>query len=282
MELAKAKRQKAKMRLGLQGPSGSGKTYSALQIARGLTHSWNNIAIIDTEANSSHLYSELGDFYVLSLQKPYTPERYIEALRMCIDSGAAVVIVDSISHEWEGEGGILDIHSSMVGNSFTNWSKITPRHNKLLSEFLQANCDIIVTIRTKTDYVLSEKNGKMIPEKIGLKGITKDGLDYELTLVLDLDIAHMAHASKDRTGLFVKSPPFIPNQKTGERIKRWCQQGMGRTQVLRLLEAANTEHEVKKVYHDSGNFKIELKKEFKEKWNQVVLKNQSKNGTDIK
>ena len=158
MELTRAKRQKARMRLGLQGPSGSGKTYSALQIARGLTHTWKSIAIIDTEANSSHLYSHLGDYYVLSLPKPFSPEKYIEAIRTCQQENFEVIIIDSISHEWEGEGGILDIHSSMAGNSFTNWSKVTPRHNNLIASLLQARCHIIVTIRTKSDYVLTEKH----------------------------------------------------------------------------------------------------------------------------
>ena len=105
-----------------------------------------------------------------------------------------VIIIDSISHEWEGKGGILDIHGSMVGNSFTNWAKVTPRHNEFVQKILQSNSHIIATIRSKQDYVLSEKNGKMVPEKVGLKGVTREGLDYEFTLVFDVDIKHQVNS----------------------------------------------------------------------------------------
>ena len=81
-----------------------------------------------------------------------------------------VIIIDSISHEWEGSGGILDIHAGMAGNSFTNWGKLTPRHNAFIQTILQTNKHIIGTIRSKQDYVLNEKNGKQVPEKVGLKG----------------------------------------------------------------------------------------------------------------
>jgi hypothetical protein len=110
----------------------------------------------------------------------------------------------------------------MVGNSFTNWSKVTPRHNALVQRILQSDCHIIATFRTKQDYVLSDKNGKMIPEKVGLKSVTKDGMDYEFTIVMDIDINHNATCSKDRTQLFSGSIPFKITEQTGERIVEWC------------------------------------------------------------
>ena len=163
MELRNATRKQAKIKLALQGPAGSGKTYSALLLAFGLTNAWNNIAIIDTENHSADLYAHLGNFNVLSLDKPFSPERYIEAIELCEKAGMEVIILDSITHEWDGSGGILDVHQAMTGNSFTNWSKVTPRHNAFVQKFLQSECHIIATIRTKQDYVLSEKNGKMVP-----------------------------------------------------------------------------------------------------------------------
>ena len=96
----------------------------------------------------------------------------------------------------------------MAGNSFTNWNRVTPRHNAFVQKMLQSPCHIIATIRSKQDYVLTDKNGKMVPEKVGLKGVTRDGMDYEFTFVLDLDIKHQATASKDRTGLFSNPLPF--------------------------------------------------------------------------
>lgn len=222
MQLQKAERKQALIKLGLQGPSGSGKTYGSLMLARGLVGNWSHIAVIDTENNSSHLYSHLGTYNVLSLNEPYSPERFIEAIETCEKAGMKVIIIDGISAEWEGLGGVLDIHSNMAGNSFTNWNRITPRHNAFVQKMLQSQCHIIATIRSKQDYVLNDKNGKLVPEKVGLKGITRDGMDYEFTIVLDLDIKHQATASKDRTGLFTNPLPFTITEQTGNRIKIWC------------------------------------------------------------
>ena len=200
MEIRKAQRKQAKIKLALEGVSGSGKTMSALLLASGMAD-WSKIAVIDTENHSADLYAHVGEFNVLQLSQPFTPERYISAISTCENAGMEVIIIDSISHEWEGVGGILDQHGKMAGNSFANWSKVTPRHNAFVQKILESSCHIISTIRSKSDYTLTDKNGKMVPEKIGLKGIQRDGMDYEFTLVLDLDIKHQATASKDRTGL---------------------------------------------------------------------------------
>lgn len=225
MELRKSERKQAKIKLGLQGPSGSGKTMSALLLAFGLINDWEKIAVIDTENHSADLYAHLGNYQVLALEQPFTPERYIEAIELCEKAGMEVVIVDSISHEWEGIGGILDVHGAMMGNSFTNWAKVTPRHNAFVQRILQSNIHVIASIRSKVDYVLSDKNGKMVPEKIGLKGVTREGLDYEFTLVFELDIKHQATCTKDRTNLFMDKPSFMISAKTGERIAMWCNSG---------------------------------------------------------
>jgi hypothetical protein len=232
MQLQKAQRKQAVIKLALQGPSGSGKTYSSLLLANGLVSAWDHIAVIDTENNSSHLYSNLGNFNVLSLSEPFSPERYIEAIEICEKAGMKAIIIDSISQEWEGSGGIIETHGNMAGNSFTNWNRVTPRHNAFVQKMLQSPCHILATIRSKQDYVLTDKNGKMVPEKVGLKGVTRDGMDYEFTLVLDLDIKHQATASKDRTGLFTNPLPFLISESTGNRIKIWC---MGED-LIRIIE----------------------------------------------
>lgn len=81
---------------------------------------------------------------------------------------------------------------------------------------------IICTMRTKQDYVLNEKNGKMVPEKVGLKAMQRDGMDYEFTVVLDIDLKHHVQASKDRTGLFMGRPEFTITPKVGQAILNWC------------------------------------------------------------
>ena len=225
MTLRKATRQKAKIRLGLSAPAGGGKTLSSLLIASGMT-SWDKIALIDTENGSGDLYSHLGEYNVLSLDAPYTPERYVEAIQQCEKAGMEVIIIDSITHEWDGKGGILEIHSSMTGNSFTNWASITPRHQKFINAILSSPCHIITTVRRKQDYEMTKDgNGKIKVEKVGLKEITREGFEYELTVNLELDIKHNAKSSKDRTGLFMDQPEFVPSVATGKLILDWCNSG---------------------------------------------------------
>jgi hypothetical protein len=224
MELRKANRSQAKIRLALQGPSGSGKTYSSLLLAYGLCKDWNKIAVIDTENKSADLYAHLGEYNVLTLSAPFTPERYAEAIAKCEENNMEVIIIDSLSHEWEGDGGILDVHAQMIGNSFTNWSKLTPRHNTLVQRILNSNAHIIATVRSKQEYVLSEKNGKNIPEKVGMKGIQRDGLEYDFTIVFELDIAHNATCTKDRTQLFRFKGPHKLSEEIGEQIHKWCEE----------------------------------------------------------
>lgn len=219
MQLQKASRKNAKIKMALQGPSGSGKTFGALLLAFGLCNDWNKIAVIDTENHSSELYAHLGDYQVLHMEEPFTPERYIEAIQVCEKNKMEVIIIDSISHEWLN---ILESHSKMTGNSYTNWSKLTPRHNAFVQYILQSPVHIIGTIRSKQDYIITEKNGKQVPEKVGMKGVTRDGMDYEFTLVFEIDIKNNAIATKDRTSLFIGKPEFVITPKTGKRILDWC------------------------------------------------------------
>ena len=281
MELKKAQRKQAKIKLALQGPSGSGKTISALLLASGMTE-WSKIAVIDTENHSADLYSHLGEYNVLQLDKPFTPERYIKAIEICEASGMEVIIIDSVSHEWEGSGGILDLHGNMPGNSFTNWAKMTPRHNAFVQKILESPAHVISTIRTKTDYTLSEKNGKMVPEKVGLKGITRDGMDYEFTIVFDLDIKHFATASKDRTGLFQDKPPYVITPNHGERILNWCNAGTSKEEVIKQIQIAESVVELREILTRYPEFRKEIEPlaiKRKEVLNAEVI-NKTKIGTN--
>jgi len=220
LQFRKAARQRAKIKIGLQGSSGSGKSYSSLLLAKGLVDDWSKIAVIDSEAGSSDLYCHLGGYNVVPISAPFTPEKYKHAIEICIQHGMEAIILDSVSHEWEY---LLDVHSNIPGNSFQAWHKITPRHNEFINAILQAPVHVIATIRTKQDYIISEKNGKMVPEKVGLKGITRDGIDFELTIVFDVNTHHLAKASKDRTNLFVNKPEFQITEETGRQIRHWCE-----------------------------------------------------------
>lgn len=165
MSFRKAERKKAKLRLALCGPSGSGKTYSALLVAQGLAPE-GRIALIDTERGSGELYSSLTAYDVATLTPPFTPNRYIELIRKAEEAGYAVLIIDSLSHAWTGEGGVLDMHdkataASKSGNGFVSWREVTPHHNALIDTIINADLHLIATMRTKTAYdILDDGNGK--------------------------------------------------------------------------------------------------------------------------
>lgn len=225
LQLKKAERKKAKIRLGLSGPSGFGKTYSGLLIAKGLVGSWDKIALIDTENGSGELYSDLGDYNVITLEAPYSPERYIEAIKLCEESGMEAIIIDSITHEWDGEGGCLDIQNKL-GGRYQDWAKITPRHSAFIQAILTSRAHVITTVRRKQDYEMTNVNGKTQVQKVGTKEVTREGFEYELTMNLEfVSDKHLVKASKDRTSIFMGQPEFIPSEETGEKIRKWCESG---------------------------------------------------------
>lgn len=223
MQFQKAQRKRAKLRLALSGPSGSGKTHSALLIAKGLG---GRIAMIDTEHGSASLYSDLVEFDVMELEPPYTPERFIEAIRSAASAGYDVCIIDSITHEWDGSGGCLEMNEQIAqrkfkGNTWSAWSETTPRHRAFLDEILQAPMHVIATMRSKTETV--QGDDKKV-KKLGMKVVQREGAEYEFTVVLDLEHEkHWAAASKDRTRLFAE--PHVITIDTGRRLAQWLDSG---------------------------------------------------------
>lgn len=218
-----AKRQMSKLRLGLIGPSGSGKTYSALKIAEGLG---GRIAMLDTERGSGSLYADLCQYDVAELTPPFDPGRYVQAIQGAAEAGYDVLIIDSLTHAWAGEGGILefvDRATQAVRNNFAAWREASPKHNALVDAILGAPLHVIATIRSKTawDVQKDERTGKTRPVKIGLAPVQRDGLEYEFTTVFELSVdGHIATATKDRTGLFDGSY-FTPGKETGEKLITW-------------------------------------------------------------
>src|SRR5215212_3801425 len=254
MILRKATRKKAKIRLGLSSVSGGGKTYSAILIAKGLCGDLSKVAIIDTENGSADLYVHLGDFNVVTLTAPFTPERYIEAIKSCEKAGMEVIIVDSISHEWDGKGGCLEIVESL-GGKYQDWAKVTPRHQAFIEAILHSPAHVITTVRRKQDYEMIKDGNKIRIEKGGLKEITREGFEYELTINLEMDTYHNASASKDRTNLFMGKASFVPTEKTGELIAQWCEQGEEDFGIIRpgsdwyrKVEQCHTQKELVELY----------------------------------
>lgn len=230
MQFQKAERKKSKLRLALTGPSGSGKTYGALLTAKGIG---GRIAVIDTEKGSASLYSDIVDFDVLELSAPYTPERYRQAVQLAVNNGFDVIIIDSITHEWSGAGGCLELNDEIAkakfkGNTWSAWSETKARHRALIDDLLACPAHIIVTMRSKTETAQAEVNGRKQVQKLGMKAEQNDGIEYEFTTVLDLiHDGNFAQPSKDRTGLFPPNGnPFKLSIETGQKLVEWLESGV--------------------------------------------------------
>lgn len=219
----KAKREQIWLKLLLGGPSGSGKTYSALKLATGIAEaSGSGIAYIDTENGRARYYAGEFDFDDVQFEAPYAPEKYIETIDAAVDAGYKVIVIDSISHEWQY---CLDVHNSMPGNSYTNWAKITPRHDAFMEKILQSPIHIICTVRGKDEYVLEEKNGKQAPRKIGLGYNQRDNVEYSYTTTFNLaQDTHIAEATKDNTHLF-EGRYEVLTEKDGKALYAWANAG---------------------------------------------------------
>lgn len=266
MQLRVSSKKQAKIKLALQGCSGSGKTMSALLLAYGLYNDWGKIAIIDSENGSADLYANLGNYNVLPLQDSFTPETYMEAIGICEDAGMEVIIIDSISQCWDN---LLEYHAGLQGNSFTNWQKVTPRINAFMQKILQSEKHIICTMRCKQDYVLNEKNGKTVPEKVGLKAVMRDGIDYEFTIVFDINMKHQAIASKDRTNLFMGKPDFTITPTTGQIILDWCNDGITVEVIRRKINNSKSIEELTSIYHQYPEWYQQLTSDFMQKKMQL-------------
>ena len=228
MQFTKATRTKSKLRIALQGPSGSGKTYGALLIAKGIG---GKIAVIDTERESASLYTDIVDFDALSLDPPYSPERFLEAIKAAEKSGYDILVIDSITHEWSGSGGCLDINEATArakykGNTWSAWSDTTPRHRAFLDAIVGSPLHVIATMRSKTETAQSTDGGKTKVVKLGTKAEQREGAEFEFTTVLDLvHDGYFATVSKDRTRIFAGKDPKPITTETGVLLREWLDSG---------------------------------------------------------
>lgn len=208
----KATKNTARFRGLLEGASGSGKTTAALTLANAL----GRTAVIDTERGSASLYSDRFDFDVLNLDPPYSPQRYIEAIEAAGAAGYDSLVIDSITHEWTGVGGCLDLQRQL-GGRFQDWNKVSPLHQRFIDAMLSSPCHVLATCRTKQAYSMDEK-GKVT--KSGTDPQQRDGMDFEFTVVWRLTPAHLAVAEKDRTRIFDCNDQVIDGS-TAEKLKAW-------------------------------------------------------------
>jgi hypothetical protein len=223
LQIRQAKRSQARLRALVKGPSGAGKTYGGLAIGEGLG---GKIVVIDSENGSSDRYDGLFTFQVIDINPPFTPEAYIEAIKLAEDNGAEVIVIDSITHEWSGAGGCLELVDKLAaakfkGNTWSAYSEVTPRHRAFIDAMLRSKAHIIATARSKTETAQVEDGGRKKVVKLGMKAETRDGAEYEFDVVFDIvHEGHWATVDKDRTNIFGTDPHVI-SRDTGKRLAEW-------------------------------------------------------------
>ena len=230
------------------GPSGSGKTLGGLILAYGMMNRkypdmdefdlWGKIGLIDTEHERALIYEgmsfqgvKIGQFWHSDLKKPYSLENYKNAMDSLVREGVEVIVIDSASHAWEGEGGVLDSHEmSAKRNKFQSWNDTNKDYYNPLVSLLTGEMHgvhIISTVRAKQDYTLqkNEHTEKVEIIKVGLKPVQRDSLEYEMQVVLRLDMDHKFQASKDNSTLFEgKYEPIKPEH--GTLLFDWLERGV--------------------------------------------------------
>lgn len=213
----KATKFQIKIRLALSGASGSGKTFSALSIA---SHLGNSIAVIDTEHGSASRYADKFEFDVCELENHH-PGQYIQAIQAAEQAGYEVIVIDSLSHAWFSE---LEI----AGKSFDGWKNVGPLERKLIDAMISCRAHIIVTMRSKTEYVMEEYTGKdgktrVAPKKIGTAPVQRSGIEYEFDVAGEMDYQHILTISKSRCSELTDRTFLNPGREIAQVLKNWMQ-----------------------------------------------------------
>ena len=248
-QVMKAKRRKAYLRLAFTGPTNSGKTYTSLRTGYGVVKAsypeasdqeiWDKICVIDTERSRALFYAErndlplkVGEFNYIEIEPPYTVNKYLEAVAAAQKAVGpnGCIIIDSLSHAWAYKGGILDVHQQMVTkgkNSFTSWNDAGSLQNDLIDTILSVKSHLIVTMRSKMEYVLeTNTEGKVQPQKKGLKPIQRDDTEYEFDITLMLDEYNIPTIVKDTTFLKQINLDEPITEQLGEQLIKWLNNGV--------------------------------------------------------
>lgn len=240
----KAKREKIFTKIALMAPSGGGKTYSSLRLATGMaeeikkeTNKDAKILMINTEQSRGQYYANEFDYDIIDMEAPHNPERYVEAINFAVEQGYDILIIDSSSHEWEGEGGCLDLHKQ-AGGTYQSWGKVTPRHDRFIQAIADSPIHIIATMRGKDQYEMSKDDrGKASVTKLGVGAKQRDGFEYEFTVTFLLDQkTNIAEQQKDNTHIFSGKSGVILSEEYGRKIIQWANSGEGYTPRVRNTE----------------------------------------------
>jgi hypothetical protein len=256
LSFSRASKEQAKARIALTGPTGSGKTYTALVAATGLGE---RVAVIDTERGSASKYADEFTFDTLQLTS-FEPSALVEALAVAAHAGYDVLVVDSFSHFWSGAGGMLEQVDNAAkrtggGNSFAGWKEARPMERAMIDALLAYPGHVIVTMRTKTEYVVdSDERGRKVPRKVGLKPEQRDGIEYEFDIVGDMDQENTLVVSKSRakslSGMVIRKP----DSRFAESVLEWLDAGRPAPTVQDYVAAATapeaTYDELRALYEE--------------------------------
>lgn len=228
MGFKSAKNYQRFLRMAIMGGPKSGKSYTALTLAHALAGENGKVAVIDTENASASKYAELFPPFDVSELEQFNPDNYVREIQEAERLGYDVLVIDSLTHAWNGPGGLLEYKDQIAKsgkagmNSYTAWSEASPKHTKLMHAITHAKLHVIVTLRTKVEYVLeiNEKN-KPVPVKVGLAPIQRDDTEYEFDITGMMDKSHTMTVDGSRCpGLDNVSIP-LPDGKVAETIKLW-------------------------------------------------------------
>jgi hypothetical protein len=280
-EIKKATRKAIPAIICFYGKSGGGKTYSALKLAQGLVGN-GKICVIDTENGRASHYADEFDFDVIDLNPPFSPSRYIEAIKTAQDAGYKAIVIDSISHEWEGTGGCLEMAEGKQG--LQAWAKPKAEHRKLMNMLLQSKSHIIFCARAKDELEQVKINGKTEITNKGIIPIQEKNFAFEMLITF-----HMFEKGKVKIEKCIKGlessliiDNFI-NENHGKIIANWIDKGQSIDLELKSLEAEAREEAMKGVKAITDWFKslpqgkqslfsIKLKKEL-----NTIAKNSDEN-----
>lgn len=222
MPFQRAVKTDSKLRLALSGPAGSGKTYTALLLATELAGT-GRVAVLDTEHGSARKYADQFEFDVLELDV-FHPDNYIAAIEEAATAGYAIIILDSISHAWNGPGGLLEVHNQVVArqrtpNSYIAWAEVTPIQMRFIEAMIRADLHIIATMRSKTEYVMDGKD----VHKVGMQSVQRDGMDYEFDVHGELNAAHRLVIDKTRCPALSNAVIPNPGVALAQTLRAWLQ-----------------------------------------------------------
>lgn len=279
--IRKAERQMSYMKALCIAPSGGGKSYSFLRLATGFSEQLkkldgkeHRIGYINTEANRGEMYADKFDYDILDLQPPYTPEAYMDAMDDFIDEGYDILIMDSITHEWSGQGGCLELHAQQKGkDSYMNWKNVSPRHERFMEKIINSKIHIFATVRGKDAYERVEQGGRIKYEKVAYGYDQRKNLEYLffVSFMIDLE-SHYAQAVKDNTEIFTMNA--LLSEKQGKELCNWAYNTTSDdVQSMRKAQQDvidKTKAQEEQEFKNGGIYKKQAEKELRVELGEVV------------